>query len=79
MSTPLKRVILPFFMMMQDAVWPVLEFGAFLDLKVKCDESLVYLNLITRNTDLSKLTFQRQVVRSNGSLNPHFGRKIPAL
>ena len=37
------------------------------------------INLITRNTYLSKLAFQRQMVRFNGSLNPHFGRKISAL
>ena len=77
MSTPSKGVIFPFFMMIQEAVWLVLEFGAFLGLtevRRKCG-----INLLTKNTYLSKLAFQRQVMRFNGSLNPHFGRQISVL
>ena len=64
-------------MMTQAAVWLVLEFGAFLGLtevRRKCG-----INLLTKNTYLSKLAFQRQVMRFNGSLNPHFGRQISDL
>ena len=39
MSTPSKGVIFSIFMMMQEAVWLVLEFGAFLGCQ-KCDESV---------------------------------------
>ena len=66
-----------FLMMMQEAVWLVLEFGAFLGLtevRRKCG-----INLFTKNTYLSKLTFQRQVMRFNRSLNPHFERQISDL
>ena len=68
MSTPSKGVIFSHFLMMvQEAVWLVLEFGAFLGLtevRRNCG-----INLLTRNTYLSKLTFQRQLMRFNAHIS----------
>ena len=58
MSTPSKRVFMPFFMMMQEAVWHVLEFGALLGLTEV--RRKFGINLTTKNTYLSKLAFQTE-------------------